>query len=409
MYIKNFKDVIGNPSTIALLQRSLTKKTLKNFTILEGVNGTGKSSSALLMAMTLTCDNPESGNPCLKCPSCRAIMSMPPGSAATTNFSRVNIPTKTTDKDFDTLLNEIFVLQNSEGNTVYVLEEAHAIRNENAQEKLLDKIDHMPKNVYIIMTTTEIHKLITPLRSRAITFSFNRLNHFESELLLDTLQKKYNVTLSPSHRRILLEECHGVPRDLVKLVEFTIDNSVTLSELRAFLKNMDKSSLLELFSTMLDVNTFSTIMSLDTLCKEYSTGVIVKQLKSFILDVIFYEEGGIRGEYSSAELKEIDEIFSNKPLTQIAALIEKLNRNSTEEDLKFLVIKLRSLMQKGNAANMIKNNGALAKQQSLVARELKSDKETLETANKNMRSNTGLTKETFLEEASKLKQMELWS
>lgn len=408
MIIKNFKDIIGNQSTVSLLQRSVARKTLNNFIIIEGVNGTGKSSSALLTAMALTCDNPVNGNPCLCCPSCKAIMSIPPGNASTSNFSRVNIPTKTTDKDFDALLNEIFVLQNTEGNSVYVFEEAHAIRNENSQEKLLDKIDHMPKNVYIIMTTTELYKLITPLRSRALVFSFSRLNHYDSELLLDMVQKEHGVKLTHEQRRLLLEESHGIPRDLIKLVEFTLENEVTLAELRDFLKNMDKQFLIELFATMLDVNTFNTITCLDTLCSQFSASIMVKQLKVFILDVIYYMEAGIRGEYTSNELKEISEIFDKKPLMQMASLIEKLNRSSTEEDLKFLVLKLRSLMQKGNPTGMLKQNTAMAKQQSLVAQDLKRDKDSISASVKNTNDSDKLTKESFLQQTDKLKQMELW-
>lgn len=408
--VTKFNDLIGNEGSLLLLQRALARKTLSNFVIFEGMGGTGKSTSALLTAMSLTCENQQDGNPCMCCKSCRAIASLPPGTSSTMNFSRVNIPTKTTDRDFDSLLNEIFVLQSSNGNCVYVLEEAHAIKDINSQEKLLDKIDHMPENVYILMTTTEMHKLIDPLKSRAVSFSFSRLNHSSASLLFDEECKKRNVKLSAQQKELILKEGRGVPRDIIKLLDLVISNDVTYDELRAYLKEtVDKRSFIELFTTLSEVNTFSSIEIIEELLQNNSVSIIVQQLKEFILDVIYYLEGGIKGTYTQQELEMFSIIFKDKPIYQIATLLEKLNKYSSEEDIKFLFIKIRNIMQKGNTSAIITDNKAKAKHQSIVNNSFRKEKDFIEHTQQNTApAEDKLTKDIFLEQAASLKGMNLF-
>ena len=68
-----FRDLIGNVGTTNLIRNSLKNKTFPNFVILSGLPGTGKSSSAEISALYLTCEQPgDNGEPCLQCPSCIA-------------------------------------------------------------------------------------------------------------------------------------------------------------------------------------------------------------------------------------------------------------------------------------------------------------------------------------------------
>lgn len=410
MRAKNFNDLTGNEGSILLLKRALANRTLKNFIIMEGVNGTGKSSSATITAMSLLCENPQNGEPCLHCSSCQAILNMQPGSTNTRNFSRVNIPTKTADRDFDSLLNEIFVLQNSDGNIVYVLEEAHAIRDESSQEKLLDKIDHMPNNVYIIMTTTEANKLIDPLRSRAMEFQFTRLNKTSSTLLLDRICSQNGIVLSKEQKDLIIREGRGIPRDIIKLTEFVAQNNVTLDELRAYLGDtVTTESFIDLFTSLTEPNSYHALQALDEILSDCDLNVFIRQLKTFILNTIFLIDGGIKENFSKSEIAIIRETFSSRQLTQIASLVERLNKYTSEEDLKFVFIKIRSVMQNASQSSVLTRNTAKAKQQSMSADSLRQDKIAIEREQGNTTSNTErITKDTFSSKVNSLVGMEVF-
>lgn len=410
MDVIKFSDLIGNEGSILLLKRSLARKTLKNFVIMEGVNGTGKSTSATITAMSLLCENPQDGEPCLCCSSCRAIMDMPAGSSHTRNFNRVNIPAKTAEKDFDSLLNEIFILQNTTSNSVYVLEEAHAIKDEASQEKLLDRIDHMPSNVYIIMTTTEANRLIDPLRSRALEFQFSRLNKTSSMLLLDRTCIRLGITFTKEHKELIIREGRGIPRDLVKLTEFVAENNVTLEELRAFLGDtITTSDFIDLFTSLTEVNSFHALSTLGDLLSTCDTATFTRQLKSFILNAIFLVDGGIKENFSRADCAVISETFSSKQLLQIASLLERVNGRTSEEDLKFIFIKIRTIMQNTTQTSLLSRNVANAKQQNMVATSLKQDKVAINREQGNSISNSEkISKDAFASQVNGLMGMEVF-
>lgn len=410
MDVKVFDDLIGNEGSILLLKRALARKTLRNFVIMEGVNGTGKSTSATITAMSLLCENPVGGEPCLCCSSCKAIMNMPPGSSNTRNFSRVNIPAKTAEKDFDSLLNEIFILQNTNSNSVYVLEEAHAIRDEAAQEKLLDRIDHMPNNVYIIMTTTEANRLIDPLRSRALEFQFTRLNKASSLLLLDKTCQRLGVSFTKDHKELIIREGKGIPRDLVKLTEFVAENNVTLEELRAFLGDtITANDFIDLFTSLSEINSFHAMAILDDLLSTCDIATFIRQLKSFILDSIFLIDGGIKDNFSNSQISILRELFNSRQLTQIATLLEKANRRTSLEDLKFLFLKIKAIMQNKAQSSLLAKNTSLAKQQNSVAEGLKQDKAAINREQNNVVGNSEkISKDIFASQVNNLIGMEVF-
>ena len=63
----SFKNVIGNNRIKGLLTRQLENQTFTQFNIFEGTFGTGKSTTAKLVAMRLTCENPNGADPCCEC------------------------------------------------------------------------------------------------------------------------------------------------------------------------------------------------------------------------------------------------------------------------------------------------------------------------------------------------------
>ena len=70
----SFRELIGNQLNISILKRSINNGTFRQFTIFDGILGTGKSTCARIAAMALTCDNPYNGEPCCACASCKANM-----------------------------------------------------------------------------------------------------------------------------------------------------------------------------------------------------------------------------------------------------------------------------------------------------------------------------------------------
>lgn len=390
MSIYNFREVVGNRGSVSLLQRSLVNDKFRKFTILEGYHGVGKSTTALLAAMTLTCVHPVDGNPCQECTSCKAIISSLSKTGKTSNFYKVNIPDVYKERDFDELLKEIFSLQSGSSRIVYVLEEAHAIRDENNQNKLLERIDRMPANVFVIMTTTEVEKLSKPLRSRALVYHFGRLNKKESKILLDILCTSRGIKIPYETQELILQQTHGIARDIESSIDFISDNEVTTEEYLSFLFKLDINELIQLFVATESTNVYDSLELLDNMLDNVGSDKFISQLKSFILEVLFLTEGDFSEKFSTDQKIAVKNIMGDKPISKIISVIEKLNKYSTEEDIKLSFVKIRQLLKGSSEYDFLRQNKNLAKQQFKEAGQRHAITNTIIQDNKNKESNSDL-------------------
>ena len=240
-------------------------------------------------------------------------------------------------------MKEIFVLQNSQ-QVVYVLEEAHALKDKNLQTALLEQIDKMPQNVHLIMTTTELGDLIQPLRSRARIYHFTRLSTRDSELLLSIECKNRDISLDQETSRVIVNAARGIPRDLISLLDFISQNSVTMDELMAYLCVIDTYSFIDLFTAMTEQSITSMMQMLDSILAKASLRIFIQQLKEFYLNVIFLIEGGISDYFTGEQADAVKSLVKPDVLFKIAAIIEKFSYNSSEADVKFAFLRMHQLM-----------------------------------------------------------------
>lgn len=395
-----FSNLKGNKGSLLLLQRSLANNTFSNFTILAGYNGTGKTTTAITAALSLNCEHPVDGEPCLECKSCKAILESLDHNCITSNFAKINMPEKNAKLDFNELVKEIFVLQPGSDRSVYVLEEAHALSNENLQSALLAHLDSMPSNVYVIMTTTALNKLISPLQRRARIYRFNRLNKGESELLLQDKCRECNISLDETSSKLVLRSAHGVPSLIQDLVKFIADNHVSMRELEDYLNIIDADVFISLFVSLTSNSAFDYLNLLEEILQSADSTVFVEQLKSFYLNVIYLLEGGIKEEFNRQQVSNIEFVFKDKDYVKIAAILEKLNKYSSEEDIKFAFLKIRQLMQGKAVKAIVTQNSQAAHAQSSSAKTLKRDKDMLQNETNNEVKN--LTKDDFMRQMNSM-------
>lgn len=393
--ITQFKQIIGQSSSIVLLQRALERGNFPRLAILAGNHGTGKSTTALIVAMSLLCEHPVGGEPCMKCGSCRAVAAAIGKNASTSRFSRVNMAETTGKDSFTELLKNIFVLQVSSSRCVYVLEEMHAVRDKVLQTALLERIDAMPPDVYIIMTTTELNDLIPPLKSRAQVFRFNRISKKDSSILLLNWCANHFVRMDEDIKDLIIGSAKGVPRDMVNLAEFVSTNAVTKEELVNYLNMIDVSELIELFSTFTEEQMMSSVVASDRLLKEHDHALVVQQLKTFILDVIYLIEGSVQGSFTGEQADILRELFTGVSLLQIASVCERLNSFSSEYDVKFAFLKMRQIMRNKSIKNIMRDTEKTVSSQSKEADSAFSQKRAILRRNSNQTEE--LSKEGFLD------------
>lgn len=363
MRIYTFDQLIGNQHCISILKTCITQGTLPHFTIFHGIGGTGKSTCAEITALAMTCQHTMNGSPCLDCTSCKSNLDAIKSGTKSSTVAKINLGRENTKTDVDRMIKEIFTLQSSERNCVYILEEAHALSTA-LQTSLLEEIDRLDSKTYIILCTTKLNDLIPELRSRAVLFQFKRLTDKESRLLLDKYLQDNRISMEEEAKLAILNYTKGIPREIVTSTEFLSRNTKTLEELLDHIQQINDTVYFELFQVLAT----GTIYDLNCYLKEevdkYDIRNFINGLKEFYINMFFQIEGNVDTLAQTSNVMEftsVSEILKKVDRFSLGNLINKLPSNAKRVDLSFFLINLYQYFHNKKTSDIVRE-----KKQSVI-------------------------------------------
>lgn len=166
---QKFSEISKPNETAAALMSQLAKGSPAHAYLFVGPRGTGKTTTARILAKALNCtDLSKSGDPCLACAACLAVKKG--------NFVDLIEIDAASNRGIDDIrdLREKIKLSPSQGRAkVYIIDEVHMLTTE-AFNALLKTLEEPPKHAYFILCTTELHKVPDTIKSRCQVFKFKR-------------------------------------------------------------------------------------------------------------------------------------------------------------------------------------------------------------------------------------------
>ncbi len=157
---RRFAEVIGQDHLVSGLQNAVREDRVAHAYLLSGPRGTGKTTSARLLAKALNCENlGADGEPCCECPSCLAIES-----GSSMDLFELDAASNRGIDDMKDLVRSVAI--GTPGRTkVYILDEVHMLTKE-ASNALLKTLEEPPGHVVFVLATTDPQKVLPTIRSR---------------------------------------------------------------------------------------------------------------------------------------------------------------------------------------------------------------------------------------------------
>src|SRR5260370_30519814 len=163
---QTFGDRVGQEPVMRTLKNALSSGNLAHAYLFTGPRGTGKTSTARLLAKTVNCLHPKDGEPCNDCEQCHEI-------TVGSSFNVIEIDAAS-NRGIDSIreLREKVMVPPTNGKyKVYILDEAHMLTTE-AFNALLKTLEEPPPHAIFVMATTDVHKLLPTVLSRYHGFDF---------------------------------------------------------------------------------------------------------------------------------------------------------------------------------------------------------------------------------------------
>lgn len=219
-----FDDVCGQEHITSVLKYQSQTGKVSHAYLFCGSRGTGKTSSAKILAKTVNCLAPENGNPCGKCEACLAI-----DSGATTDVVEMDAASNNGVDNIRDLRDEVTYAPAMLKRRVYIIDEVHMLTT-SAFNALLKTLEEPPAHVLFILATTELHKLPTTIISRCQRFDFRRIGIPDITKRLRYIAECENIVLEDAAAERIAKMAEGGMRDAVSLFELCAGGGAEVTE-----------------------------------------------------------------------------------------------------------------------------------------------------------------------------------
>lgn len=234
---KTFDEVIGQDHITTTLKNQIKTGKTHHAYLFCGIRGTGKTTLARILAKTVNCENPVDGNPCLECPTCKAIQD-----GTILNVIEIDAASNTGVDNVRDLRDDALYMPQSGKYKVYIIDETHML-SKAAFNALLKIIEEPPKHVLFILATTESQKIPETILSRCQCFNLKRIGKTTMKEKMKEYMDIEGVKIEDKALDYIVELSEGSMRDGLSILEQIIcvrqGEEITLKDILDVLGNVD--------------------------------------------------------------------------------------------------------------------------------------------------------------------------
>ncbi|MGE5141798.1 MAG: DNA polymerase III subunit gamma/tau [Rudaea sp.] len=217
LYLKyrpqTFEQVEGQEHVTRTLRNALATNRISHAYLFTGPRGTGKTSTARILAKAVNCLNDTVERPCNECAICRAI-----NEERLLDLIEIDAASNTGVDDIRELRDKVDFRPGEARFKVYIIDEAHMLSNA-AFNALLKTLEEPPPHVIFVLATTEPNKVPATITSRCQRFDFRRATLQELIDRLAFIAEKEELQVEPRAVELIARQATGSFRDAASLLD----------------------------------------------------------------------------------------------------------------------------------------------------------------------------------------------
>ena len=209
---QRFSELKGQEHVVRALKNAVVNSREGHAYLFSGPRGTGKTTTARILAKVLNCENPQDGEPCCECGSCLAVQEG-------NSFDVIELDAASNNGVED--IREIIAaasLGSPGRHKVYILDEVHML-SKGASAALLKTLEEPPSHVVFVLATTDPEKVAETIRSRTQHLQFHLLPVDELEAHVRWVASDAGIDISDASINAVLRQGGGSARDTLSALE----------------------------------------------------------------------------------------------------------------------------------------------------------------------------------------------
>lgn len=246
---ESFADLIGQDAMVRTLRNAFAADRIHHAFIMTGIRGTGKTTTARIIAKGLNCIGADgqggpTTEPCGLCEHCRAIIE-----GRHVDVMEMDAASRTGVGDIREIIDSVAYRAASARYKIYIIDEVHMLSN-NAFNALLKTLEEPPAHVKFIFATTEIRKVPVTVLSRCQRFDLRRIEPEVMIAHLDRVAQAEGGQVADDALALITRAAEGSVRDAMSLLDQAISHGAgetSADQVRAMLGLADRARVLDLF------------------------------------------------------------------------------------------------------------------------------------------------------------------
>ena len=279
-----FASVVGQRHITSTLKNAIERGQLAHAYLFCGPRGVGKTTCARIFAKAINCLNPQGGEACNECESCRSF-----NEGRSLNVHELDAASNNSVDDIRNLIEQVRIIPQQGSYSVFVIDEVHML-SAAAFNAFLKTLEEPPRHAIFILATTEKHKIIPTILSRCQIYDFNRIKVEDGVEYLRYIANKEGVTADDEALNLIAHKADGGMRDALSMFDKAVSfcgNNLNYKDVASTLNVLDYDTYFSVTELLLEGNYVETLLRFDeVLSRGFSPQVFIAGLNAHFRDLL---------------------------------------------------------------------------------------------------------------------------
>lgn len=321
---RRFGGIVGQEPVVRTLRRAIETDRVAHAYLFSGPRGTGKTSTAKVLAMGLNCEQGPTPEPDGTCESCRAIVGN-----SSMDVLEMDAASNRGIDEIRELRDKVNLAPASGRMKIYIIDEVHMLTTE-AFNALLKMLEEPPEHVVFVLATTEKHKVLPTIISRCQSFDFRRPSVETLTEKLKEIAEAEGIEAEPEALTVIAREGRGSFRDaegLLDQLSSFAEGGITAAMVRELLGSVGPEALLETTYALYERRAADALRVVDRLSNDgKDLGQFVSELLSHLRNLMLLPHAPeiALAEVGANERAALEAQATAVPTAEVVRLVEAL-------------------------------------------------------------------------------------
>ena len=320
---------VGNQKVVETVRNTIARGNRPKVILIEGITGSGKTTVARIIMKEYECTGRKEGeDACGVCPSCQAFDEyIRTGSTdSLPDVNEINVAQNSGKGDISEMLEDRVYLPQDGMYKYYYFDEVHKA-SDGLQNYLLKPLEEPEEHVVYILATTDVDKLVPPIRNRAtMVLKIKKASERDIAKLLGTICKKEEVPFEDEAFRMIATRADYVIRESLNYLQQVVDayGSCTAKNVAHEFDMVTDKVLFDFYRAYIqrDYMGYMSIMHQIKTTMEFSS--FLQMLRTFTIRGIYVLNGIDLEGMHKEEIRKFSELFSKFDVVQLSLLLSRL-------------------------------------------------------------------------------------